>query len=272
MHNFCPRCGKKNDGWQFCPDCGSDLRAQNSNIDLNDIARIAQGQADEIRIAEKIKAEFDIENGVLIKYKGNDSIVTIPEGVIEIRGQKVRGQYDDEYISPFENVKSVLKQVILPQSLTTIGVGAFGACFKLMKIEFTHNIKAIKEGAFWGCSTLGTTTIPDSVYDLGNKAFMFCVRMDRIKLSKNIKVIPHAFFWGCETLDMVTIPDGVLKIEQGAFCGCRQLRTIIIPKSVRSLGFAAFSSCKSLRDIYVSRNCDGILSAVTSWMQVHYID
>lgn len=58
--------------------------------------------------------DFEIENGVLIKYHGNGGKVTIPKGVKSIGD------------SAFARCSS-LKQVTIPKGVTSIGDGAFSS-------------------------------------------------------------------------------------------------------------------------------------------------
>ena len=63
-------------------------------------------------------SDFIIENGVLIKYKGSEEAVVIPDGVTEI---------GDRAFACCMN----LQYVTLPESVTYIGEDAFSECENL---------------------------------------------------------------------------------------------------------------------------------------------
>ena len=70
---------------------------------------------------------FEIEYGVLKKYRGPGGDVTIPEGV------------------------------------TTIGAFAFAGCTALTSITIPAGVVGIGAGAFSGCTALTSISVPDSV-------------------------------------------------------------------------------------------------------------
>lgn len=74
--------------------------------------------------------EFDIENGVLIKYKGDGGNVVIPEGVTEIG-----------YCAFFNSIE--LKSVTIPNSVIVIGTYAFLNCSQLTSVTIPNSVKAI---------------------------------------------------------------------------------------------------------------------------------
>lgn len=103
------------------------------------------------------ESNFLISGNTLVAYRGNDSQVTIPEGVALIAGEAF--QNHDE-----------IEGLTLPQSLKVIGEGAFENCGKLSSVEFGENIEDIKDRAFAGCS-LEAVTLPASLKTLGIGAF-----------------------------------------------------------------------------------------------------
>lgn len=98
-------------------------------------------------------------NGILLAYNGSEPAVTIPEGV--------------RIIAPGVFAEHVeITSVVLPDSLETIGEGAFEACSRLKQVSGGTNVLRIKDRAFAGCP-LETIRIPDSVEELGLRAYDF---------------------------------------------------------------------------------------------------
>ena len=137
------------------------------------------------------------------------------------------------------------KNTTIPNSVTSIGDGAFSACWGLTSITIPNSVTNIGNGAFNMCDGLTSVTIPNSVTSIGNKAF-----------------------YGCYGLTTITIPNSVTSIGNNSFEFCSKLTTITIPNSVTSIGNGAFSGCYGLTSItvksgntkYDSRdNCNAII-------------
>ena len=69
------------------------------------------------------------------------------------------------YLSKGENF-------IIPDSVTSIGYGAFYRCDSLHSVTIPGSVTSIGDGAFVGCSSLNSVTIPDTVTSIGDSAFV----------------------------------------------------------------------------------------------------
>ena len=98
----------------------------------------------------------------------------------------------------------LLKELIIPNSITTIG-----------------------ESAFYGCTCLTSVIIPNSVTNIGDRAFCDCRSLISVTIPNSVTSIGIAAFWGCRGLTSVTIPNSVTSIGDWAFLGCRGLEYII---------------------------------------------
>lgn len=90
-----------------------------------------------------------------------------------------------------------LTSVTIPDSVTSIGEGAFGGCAALETVNFSEgsSLSAIPIAAFYGCSSLTSITVPEGVTEIGEMAFA-----------------------GCTGLETAVLPDGLETIGTYAFC------------------------------------------------------
>ena len=138
----------------------------------------------------------------------------------------------------------------IPDSVTSIGAGAFGGCTSLTSVTIPDSVTSIGQHAFNGCRSLTSVTIPDGVTSIGAYAFSECSSLTSVTIPDSVTSIGGIAFGNCKSLTSVTIPDSVTSIGGGAFQGCISLTSVTIPDSVTSIGDGAFASCTSLTDVY----------------------
>lgn len=93
--------------------------------------------------------DFEIEDGVLSAYYGDEIDVVIPDGVTEIAEEAFA--FDDE-----------LTSVIIPDGVNTIGEGAFAECVNLKSVKIPASVKKIAKHSFDGCEDLTVTALSGS--------------------------------------------------------------------------------------------------------------
>lgn len=72
------------------------------------------------------------------------------------------------------NECSTLRTIILPSSVTEIGVSAFDSCTSLVSVNIPANVTTIEWLAFYGCSSLTNIEIPGLVTYIGSDSFRNC--------------------------------------------------------------------------------------------------
>ena len=68
----------------------------------------------------------------------------------------------------------LITELVIPDSVTTIGSYAFSRCSSLTSATIPDSVTTIGDYAFSYCDSLTSITIPDSVTTIGYKAFYFC--------------------------------------------------------------------------------------------------
>lgn len=127
-----------------------------------------------------------------------------------------------------------ITSVILPNSVTEIGVQAFGDCSSLISVIISNSVTTIKRGAFHGCKVLIGITIPNSVTSLDTGIFQDCIGLISAVLPNSITTIPSSTFYNCTSFVDVIIPNSITTIKSYAFYKCSNLNPTI-PASVTSI-------------------------------------
>ena len=130
----------------------------------------------------------------------------------------------------------------------------------MSSIKIPDTVTTIEIGAFSGCKSLTTIAIPEKVTSIGDSAFNDCENLTSVEGFDKLKIssIEQYTFCGCKKLSAITLPDTVKKIDTYAFWQCYALSTITIPENVTSIGFRAFNTCGSLATVVLPKNVPSI--------------
>ena len=149
------------------------------------------------------------------------------------------------------NCLDKLTSVTIPNSVTSIGGGAFANCTSLTSVTIPNSVTSIGNFAFSGCTSLTSLTIPNSVTSIGRWVFGNCSSLTSITIPNSVTSIGESAFSGCSSLTSIVIPNSVTSIGDWAFYNCSSLTSVTIPNSVTSIGDRAFFYCSSLSSIVV---------------------
>ncbi len=100
-----------------------------------------------------------MENGVLLRYDGEEKEVIIPEGVTKI------GHMAFFY--------KKIKKIFIPESVTVIAEDAFRGCSELADVVLPESITEIKKCAFYGCTKIKKINFPKNLKKIYSMAFAF---------------------------------------------------------------------------------------------------
>ena len=89
-----------------------------------------------------------------------------------------------------------------------------------------NSVTSIGNGAFFACTGLTELTLPSSVTSIGESAFRGCRGLTELTLPNSLESIEYSAFSGCSGLTELTLPNGVTSIEESAFQGCSGLAKI----------------------------------------------
>ncbi len=185
--------------------------------------------------------DFEIEDGVLTKYKGNQSHVVVPDFVERIA------------CGAFSECTSI-ESVQLNDGLKEISSFAFSECSALSEIDFPDTLTKIENNAFYECTSLVSVNIPDSVVFIGNSAFSSCSSLREAIFSNSITTLNSYVLGFCDSLQHFEVPNSVTNIEECAITWAEEMVSITIPSSVKTIKPFAFQSCNDNMTIYCEAN------------------
>ena len=145
-----------------------------------------------------------------------------------------------------------LTNLVLPDSLTSIGDSAFAGCHSLTSLELPISLRSIGNGAFWNCHSLRSLTLPNTLTSIGCSAFYGCSTLGSLVLPDSLTNIESRVFAMCCSLTNLVLPDSLTSIGDDAFLQCSSLSSLTLPVSLMNISFDAFCYC-SLKIIYIPR-------------------
>ena len=96
-----------------------------------------------------------------------------------------------------------VKDLVIPNSVTSIGGYAFDFCSGLTSVTIPNSVKSIGDEAFYGCNGLTSVTIGNSVNSIGDYAFSYCKGLTSVIIGNGVESIGGFAFDGCSKLHEV---------------------------------------------------------------------
>ena len=191
-----------------------------------------------VTVAFADEDDFEIEDGVLTDYYGDDDKVVVPDGV------KTLGNYC------FED--SRMTELVLPDSLEVIEYCALQNCPNLGTVTIPKNVREIDTSVFCDDGSLTSIqvaagnkyfkSVDGVLYDAPRKTL---IRFPEAKsaagftLPATVTVISDSAFYGCGLTEIDLT--NVTSIGDYAFDRCRNLRSVTLGLGLTSVGAGAFS-------------------------------
>ena len=165
-------------------------------------------------------------------FQGNEDITSFDElqyftGLTSIRDSAFSG--------------TSLTSITLPNTVTSIGEGAFEGCTSLVSIEIPNSVTSIGERAFESCTSLVSIEIPNSVTSIGDYAFAE------------------------SGLTSITIPNSVTSIGDYAFAWSGLTTITVLAATPPTIGGQAFQDVDKSIPVYVRSGSIDLFTNAEAW-------
>ena len=272
------------------PSTVAKMTATNEKSDANPFAFCEN--LEEIYVAEGNKA-----------YKSDGNCVMRREDNTLVAGCKAsKIPSYTEHIGRFAFQGAALESVALPEGVTSIEDYAFAHNDRLKEITLPQSLTSIGKAVFFWCAALGKIAIPDGVTSVGDNAFSTCVSLKELALGAELLSAGCGLTEFCVALEKITvsennesfsgegncltrkadntviagcasskIPAGTEQIGEYAFCGQTQLGAIDFPDGLKKIGNYAFS-CTGLKELKLPRGLQRIGAyAFANCIELEYV-
>lgn len=211
------------------------------------------------------KFDFLIKARKLIRYRGFDKKVVIPEGVISIEEDA------------FKNL-DFIEDITIPCSIEAISFDAFYGCRNLKAI-IVHNItcwcKAIftKEwesrdrypsySLFVDNQEVKELFIPNNINRINDYTFVNCKSLEKVYIPTDIEYIGYHAFQNCKSLSYVEMSNNIIEVDNDAFEGCNLKYNsydngIYLGSSTNPYTLLLKAKSKDIKEILVAPDCKSI--------------
>ena len=162
-----------------------------------------------------------------------------------------------------------IKEVTLPQSLTTLGTYAFAGIDSLKTFIFPAVFTNVPEGILYNCKNIEKVTLAEGTTQIGNDAFNKCQKLatinldgqpltaignsafyntaiTKVSLPESLTSLGNSVFSNCKLLETANIPTTITTVPDYTFSNCPKLVNVTLHDGITSIGYYAFSGCESL--------------------------
>ncbi|MBQ8566546.1 MAG: leucine-rich repeat domain-containing protein [Clostridia bacterium] len=248
---------------------------------------------------DRCKSTINFSNGMVYELNANgteytlvsigsctDKKIIIPE---KYNGLPVTAIGDKAFY-----YKGSIVEIIIPNSVKSIGNSAFSECTSLSKIHIGTGVTSIGDNAFLHCKSLKSLVIPDAVEAFGFAPFADCPSLtefivtsnsksfktvegdvysldgktlvfhapgkstETINIPNTVTAIGDSAFYGCKNITAVTIHDKVTSIGSYAFSNCDKLQTLTLGNGIKTIGDAAFADCDEITKVVLPNSVTSI--------------
>ena len=172
---------------------------------------------------------------------------------------------------------------MIPDSVTSIGEGAFSGCSGLTSVTIPPGVKRIDAHAFDYCQNLqcelwdgykilcgwligytddaaASISDADNLHGIISWALEGCVALKELSFGENALLVSigTGALKGCTELQTLVLPPSLEEIGDEAFMGCSYLDNVIVPGNVKRVGVRAFKNCTGFTAAQIEHGVESI--------------
>lgn len=153
---------------------------------------------------------YDVKNPNDLKFTFGEVAddITSPDwsfkdGVLTLKFKGDIPNYAPYDPAPWSKYSAQITEVVINNSVTSIGEYAFAGCSNLEFIKFPYGVQEIGDYAFAECPKIYTILLPSSLNRIGNSAFEDCVELEDVRfagsksqweaINKGFYIFPYTF-------------------------------------------------------------------------------
>lgn len=164
-------------------------------------------------------------------------------------------------IGPYAFQGSNIQSILIPDSVVSIGKGAFDNCLRLASIRLPNRLEKIGDYAFYGCNNLLTIQIPPGRIRFGREPFgpnmkriltkqtnSYFRSVDGVLFDKDLSTL---VLFPTGRSGAYAIPSGTRIIGESAFYNCEKVSRILIPSSLEGIRPGSFLGARNLESFEI---------------------
>lgn len=128
--------------------------------------------------------------------------------------------------------KLVIRKAVLPETIETIGFGAFLYCESLQYVNLPKNLQIIESEAFSQCHQLVIDEWPDQLRKIGNDAFVACDSLTSVHLPGTMESIGMWAFNYSGITSLRIDRGGPVALGDYSFINCKRLKEVTFDADV----------------------------------------
>ena len=186
-----------------------------------------------------------------------DSVVTLGESAFHSCSNLtsvIIGDSVNAIASNMFNYCSKLSHLVIGNSVESIGSFAFYHCPELSgELIIPDSVKTMGQWAFGGGNKLTSVIIGDGLVSVGLSAFYGSSKITDLVIGENVGLISHCAFRNCSALKNITMPISAYPETPFTFDGCTNVKSITLTKGT-GIGYNYTSNTSQYTPWYLNRN------------------
>lgn len=185
-----------------------------------------------------------VADAIREKTSYGDYSLVFPDGFVkQINNISTGGSVAEPYIEEAYNSAGVIKAIF--HGYTTVRPYMYYTASHLNTLELSDTITSIGILAFGSCTGLHSVKLPTALTTIGNGAFNTCIALKEIDIPANVTKVDVNAFAYCTQLAKAVFKGTPTSLHNTTFSGCDALTEIYVPWSEGEVAGAPWGATKA---------------------------